>query len=107
MTAPRVSVRKYFLNKRVLPFPDLGGKSVEFKFAGRPNHQDIAGKGAFDLIQGEKPDFVRLEIVVRRQGVDRIRIPISRTMLASIKEASSEAHVDFSLIFRYRSRREK
>jgi hypothetical protein len=95
----------YFLNERVLPFPDLHGKSVEFKFEGRPKHADLYGKGAFDIIPGPKPGFVRLEIVIRRLGVDRSRIPISRTMLQSIKEAAPEAHVDFCLFFRYRSRR--
>jgi hypothetical protein len=107
MTAPRVTVRKYFLPKRVLPFADLQDKTVEFKFCGRPKHRDLYGKGRFDIIPSGKPDYLRIEIIVRPPDGTRTRIPISRTMLACIKTAPPEMHADYCLFFQYQSRKAK
>lgn len=97
----------YIFNKKLLPFDDLDGARVEFKLSGRMNHNDMDGIGKFDIISSDKPDYIRMEIVVRPMDGSYIRIPLARTMVRCIKKAPAGMNVKFQLFFRGFSARQK
>jgi hypothetical protein len=97
----------YIFNKRVLPFEDLDGKTVEFRLSGRPKHPYLSGTGRFDIIPSGKPDFLRIEIRVRPPDGSSIRVPLSRTMAQCIKKASPQSAFDFCLFFHFQTKRAK